>query len=379
MNRILEPLWKATLEQGHLVPDPLGGGQGIRSGLLEESDGDPLLAVEPTADVVAPRPQLRPADVTEAHDRLPRGGQIMPGADATGGDGRGARRERARGLDDHVLEGCRIGEPSGRGHRHLEVEAEGGRWLADPPGGHLDILLAQGAHDIGGREPAAGELAGIEPHPQGVVAGPEKLDVPHPLDARQRILHLEKRVIGNEQLIEPLPRREEIHAQEDARRLLPRRHPLPAGFLGELRQRHRHPVLRQHLGLVDVGAELEGDVDRRLAVAGALRRQIEHPLDAVDLLLDRRGDRLGDDLRPSAGIERGDGDRGRGDIRILPDRHADQRHAADEEDHHREDGGEDGPVDEELREHAATVIPWRAGPGLRPAGRRPRRGHVAGR
>ena len=74
MNRILEPLWKATLEQGHLVPDPLGGGQGIRSGLLEEGDGNPLLAVEPAADVVAPRPELGPADVTEADDRLPRGG-----------------------------------------------------------------------------------------------------------------------------------------------------------------------------------------------------------------------------------------------------------------------------------------------------------------
>ena len=68
MNRILEPLWKSTLEQGHLVPDPLGGGQGIRSGLLEESDGDPLLAIEPAADVVTAGPQFGPADVAEAND-----------------------------------------------------------------------------------------------------------------------------------------------------------------------------------------------------------------------------------------------------------------------------------------------------------------------
>ena len=244
MNRILEPLWKSTFEQGHLVPDSLGGGQGIRSGLLEERDGDPLLAVEPAADVVAAGPQLGPADVAETDDRLPRGGQVVPWADATGGDSRSARRERARGLHDHVLEGRRIGEPPGRGHRHLKVEAEGGRWLADPPGGHLDILLAQGPNDIGGREAAAGKLAGIEPHPQGIVAGPEELHVPHPLDPRQGILHLQQRVVGNEELIEPLPRREEIHTEEDARRLLPRRHPLPAGFLGELGQRHRHPVLR---------------------------------------------------------------------------------------------------------------------------------------
>ena len=299
----------------------------------------------------------------------------MPRADTTGGP----CRERARGLHDHVLEGRRIGKPPGRGHWHLEVEAEGGRWLADPPGGHLNILLAQGTDDVGGRKAAAGKLAGIEPHPQGVVAGPEKLHVPDPLDPGKRILHLQQRVVGDEELIETLPRRKEIHAQEDARRLLPRRNPLPAGLLGELRQRHRYPILRQHLRLVDVGAEGEGDVDRGLAVAGAFRREIEHPLDAVDLLLDRRGDRLGDDLRGGAGIGGGDGDRGRGDIRILPHRHADQRHAADEEDHYRENGGEDGTVDEELRDHGATVIPWRAGPaGLRPAERRPRRGRAAG-
>ena len=63
-------------------------------------------------------------------------------------------------------------------------------------------------------------------------------------------------------------------------------------------------VLHQHLRLVDVGAGLEHDVDRQPPVAGRLRDDVEHVVDAVDLLLDRRRDRFGDDLRRGARIGR---------------------------------------------------------------------------
>ena len=55
-------------------------------------------------------------------------------------------------------------------------------------------------------------------------------------------------------------------------------------------------VLHEHLRDVEIGAEREGDGDLQLAVAGRLRGHVEHVLDAVDLLLDRRRDRVGDDL-----------------------------------------------------------------------------------
>ena len=45
-----------------------------------------------------------------------------------------------------------------------------------------------------------------------------------------------------------------------------------------------------------------------------------HALDAVDDLLERRRDRAFDGLRVRAGVERGDGDRRRREIRIARDR-----------------------------------------------------------
>ena len=84
----------------------------------------------------------------------------------------------------------------------------------------------------------------------------------------------------------------------------------------------RDAVLHQHLRRIEVGAELEGDGERELAVAGRLRRHVEHVLDAVDLLLERRGDGVGDDLGRGAGIGGGDRDRRRRDLRILRDRQA---------------------------------------------------------
>ena len=64
----------------------------------------------------------------------------------------------------------------------------------------------------------------------------------------------------------------------------------------------RHAVLDLHLRDIEVGAELEGDRDRELAVAGRIRRHVDHVLDAVDLLLDRRHHRRGNDVRAGARI-----------------------------------------------------------------------------
>ena len=76
-----------------------------------------------------------------------------------------------------------------------------------------------------------------------------------------------------------------------------------------------YAVLHQHLGHVQVDAGLERDGQRVGAVVGALRRHVHHVLDAVDLLLDRRGDGVGDDLGVGAGIDGRDLDRRRRDLR----------------------------------------------------------------
>ena len=72
-------------------------------------------------------------------------------------------------------------------------------------------------------------------------------------------------------------------------------------------------------------AEREGDRQRHRAVGCRLREHVEHALDAVDLLLERRGHGLGDDLRVGAGIRRADDDRRRHDARVFADRQPEQR------------------------------------------------------
>ena len=78
--------------------------------------------------------------------------------------------------------------------------------------------------------------------------------------------------------------------------------PCTCTCVGQLRHGQRDAVLHQHLGHVQVGAQLEGDRQRVGAVVGALRRHVEHVLDAVDLLLDRRGHGVGHHLGVGPGI-----------------------------------------------------------------------------
>ena len=78
-----------------------------------------------------------------------------------------------------------------------------------------------------------------------------------------------------------------------------------AGLLddvGQRRQRQADAILHQHLRHVQIDAVLERDRQVVGAVVGAARGHVEHALDAVDLLLDRRGHRAGHVLGAGAGI-----------------------------------------------------------------------------
>ena len=112
-----------------------------------------------------------------------------------------------------------------------------------------------------------------------------------------------------------------------------------------------HSVLHEHLGHVQIRADFERDVKQKLTVVGRTRRHVEHSFDAVDLLLDRDSHDVGNRLGVGAWIGRRHLNHGRRDLGILSNGQPDEGHAADDDNDHRKYGGEDRPVDEEMRQH----------------------------
>ena len=129
---------------------------------------------------------------------------------------------------------------------------------------------------------------------------PKTWTAPTPVDARELVLHLQVRVVREVEHVVALVRRDEVHDHDEVGRGLLGRHADALHFLRQPRQRLRDAVLHLHLRVVEVGAEREGDRQRQRAVGRRLREHVEHALDAVDLLLERRRHGLGDDLRVGA-------------------------------------------------------------------------------
>src|SRR4029077_1882000 len=140
-----------------------------------------------------------------------------------------------------------------------------------------------------------------------------------------------------------------MHDHGDVGRLFFRRY-TDALYIGrENGDRDGDAILDQHLRGIEIGAKLKGDAERHVAVARALRRHVEHVLNAIDLLLDWRRNRFRYYLRVGAGIGGRDLDRWWRNVRILRNRKRRKRDHPDERDDDADDAREDRPVDEEVR------------------------------
>src|SRR5262249_43903971 len=118
----------------------------------------------------------------------------------------------------------------------------------------------------------------------------------------QHVLDMQGRVVRQVERVARLVRRVEVNGQQDAGYRLPDLHAQTLDVVRQARQHVLYSVLRQHLRDVEVGADPESDRDREIAVAGRLTVHVEHVLDAVDLLLERRRDGAGDGVGGCAGI-----------------------------------------------------------------------------
>ena len=348
---------------GHGVVDRLGRLELV--GARQQVDGHRAgrLAVEPAEGVVVLRAELGPADV--------------PDADL------GAR---LRPPDDDVLELLGRDESARRGHRVRELLALRRRGHADPAGRGLEVLLLDGGNDVSRGQPELGQLVGSEPDPHAVVGAAEQIDLRDAGDAEELVAQVDAAVVDQVVgVVRPL-RGVQRHDHQDARALLLDGHALGDRLRRQPRLGRVDAVLGEDVRLVLIDADREVHVEEHAAVAGVGRLHVDHRLDAVDLLLDGRRDRLLHRHRRGARVGRRDADRGRGQERVLLDAERGQDERPEQHDQDRDDDGDDRPPDEELGHGYApafaadlvtgfTCIPGRTfctpstitrSPGLRP-------------
>ena len=201
-----------------------------------------------------------------------------------------------------------------------------------------------------------------EPDPHRVVLGAEDLHVGRARQPLQLVEHVQRDVVRDEQIVvAAVGRVERDHLQERRAAALDR-HALPPHFLGQPRLDLLHAVVDVDRGVVDVGADLERDLDLHDAVGRRRRAHVDHVRHAVDRVLDRRGDGLLERLGRRARIDRLHGHDRRRDLRVLRDGQRAHRRQAREHQEHGDHGREDRPVDEEAREHGLALTPWAPAP-----------------
>ena len=201
-----------------------------------------------------------------------------------------------------------------------------------------------------------GDFVRVEPDTHGVFAAGKDLHIADPRQPCQRVLHMQRRVVRDVKGIAGRIGRIEVYCEQDVGRRLPHLHAEPLHVFRQPGQRVLDAVLRQHLRHVQIGPDPERHGDSELAVACRLARHVDHVLDAVDLLLERRRHRARHRLGGGAGIGRGDLHRRRHDLRILRDRQDVER---PEPDQRQEDGKhcrEDRPVDEAVGHGARSCL-----------------------
>ena len=220
---------------------------------------------------------------------------------------------RAR-ADDDLLELLRGRKPARGPDRVGELLARRRRRGADLPRRGLEVLLLDRGIDVRRGQPELGDLVRVDPDAHPVLRAADQVDLGDALDAQDRVAEVDHRVVVQELGVVRAVRRVERHEHQDAGVDLLDGHALLDHLLREPRLRLRDAVLDEHVGDVEVHADVEGDVEHHPAVAGVQRLHVDHVVDAVHLLLDRRGDRLLDDLGGGALVGRLDPDRRRREL-----------------------------------------------------------------
>ena len=183
---------KVLLQALHRGVDVVRGLERVGAGTLEYADRDRRLVVEEAAQRVAARSELEPGDVRQVGN-LPIVGRA----------------------DDDVAELGLGGQPPLRVDRELEGGGGRRRRRAEDAGGDLDVLLADRAHDVAGRQLPRGEPIRIQPDPHAVFTGAEHLDGADTRQPRDLVLHLQVRVVRQVEHVVALVGRDQVHHHDE--------------------------------------------------------------------------------------------------------------------------------------------------------------------
>ncbi len=309
-DAVVHAFGELFLEFGHLCPHLVGHVDGIGAGALEDRQGYRWLVVEQRTQRVLTGTQFDPGNVLEAGDLT-----IV-----------------CRTNDD-IFE-LFLGYQATLGvHRHLEAGGVGRRWRAQLAGSDLTVLFANGIDHIGGSEVARRGLVRVQPHTQRVFAHAEQLHVTDTVEPRQFVLDVQGGVVGQVKHVVALIGRGQVHHHGQVGRGLVHGDADAGHFFGQLGLGTGHAVLHLHLGVVQVGAQREGEGQGQLAVGSGLRGHVQHVLDAGDGLLQRRGHGFADHLGVGAGESSAYHHGGRDHFRVFADRQLEQRDGTGDQDH----------------------------------------------
>ena len=200
------------------------------------------------------------------------------------------------------------------------------------------------------------QARGIQPDAHRVVARAEDEDVGDAGHAFQRVLDVDVDVVGQEQgVVLALIGVGAGRHDEVGGRLL-HRHAELTDFRRQPSERLVDAVLHVDGGKIRIARGIERDDHRARAAVGARGGHVEHPLDAVDRLLERRGHGGLDGLGVGAGVDGDDTYRRRRHLRILRDRHARDGEHPGEDDDERADGRENRTADEGIDKHQESGL-----------------------
>ena len=142
-----------------------------------------------------------------------------------------------------------------------QLLAGAGRHLADLAGSELCILFIERACQFIHGYLQLRHAIRLQPDAHRIVLGAEDLHISGAGNTLDAIEHIQRHIIGDEQIIQMFIGRIKSQYLQECRRALLHRHTLPTHFLRQFGLDLLHAVVDVLRGLVDVGADLECHLD----------------------------------------------------------------------------------------------------------------------